>query len=108
VPAALRRRFTPKMQRLLLIGSLSAVLFSKKRLIRQSALTKLNSIMGLCNHEPALLMPMHLSRAIWRGDTGIEVFDFTQLEAQNEAKINEVVQSIFKRIPAWLKYADDD
>ncbi len=106
-PQVLRGKLPPKMQRVLLIGSLSALLFTQKRSVKTTTLHKLNSVMELCNHEPALLMPMHLSKAIWRGDRGVEVFDMTQVAADNDHKVVELIEDIFSKIPAWLKYATD-
>lgn len=108
LPAIIRRRITPKMQRVLLIGSLSALLFTQKRSVKLTTVHKLNSVMELCNHEPALLMPMHLSKAIWRGDHGVELFDMSRLQAESEQHLNDFIQQIIVKIPAWLKYAGDE
>ena len=73
--------------------------------IDDPVLEKLNHLMQLSSSDSALRLPVHLSRAIWRGKT---LTDICGKEILTEQVTPEVIEHAIKQIimamPKWLRY----
>lgn len=72
-------------------------------------LQKLNKLMSLSNSDAALKLPVHLSKAIWRGRTFTEICGEKILVDQVQPDVlDAAVKQIISAMPKWLKYGRPD
>ena len=68
-------------------------------------LQKLNKLMSLSNSDAALRLPIHLSRAIWRGRTFTDICGTPILDGQITPDLIETAsKQIIQAMPVWLRY----
>lgn len=99
----LRRLLPTRTKRLILFASLSARLCDDKTKFNSATLHKLNAVMALSNEDQALALPVHLSRVIWKKDSGNVVLYPTQMDTK---PTEDVINAILNEIPSWLKYGN--
>jgi hypothetical protein len=73
--------------------------------IGDPVLEKLNSLMQLSNSDSALKLPVHLSKAIWRGKTLTDICGESILADQaTPDTIEHAIKQIIVAMPKWLRY----
>lgn len=100
----LSRVLPTRTKRLILFASLSARFCDDKAKFDSATLHKLNSIMVLSSSDQALSLPMHLSKVIWKGDSGNTLLYPTK--SDTEAPGEDVINTILNEIPVWLRYSN--
>lgn len=65
---------------------------------------KLNELLHLSNADSGIMLPIQLSRFIWKD--GVSTIDLQG--ADLDIKIREAAQRISNQVPQWLRYCDAD
>lgn len=73
--------------------------------IDDPVLEKLNRLMQLSKSDSALKLPIHLSKAIWRGKTLTDICGESILADQTSPDmIEHATKQIIMAMPKWLRY----
>lgn len=99
----LSKHLPNRTKRLILFASLSARMCNTTR-FDKTTLSKLNQVMLLGSDDNALKLPMQLSKAIWKGDNGVQVLH----PEPQAADPDEVINRVLDAIPSWLRYGHSE
>lgn len=91
-------------KRVVFLASLAANLGTASSFTKETRI-KLNRVMCLASGDSALVVPFELSRVIWRGKSGVEIFHFDPKAAPlTQDMIEQMASSVVKAMPSWLHY----
>lgn len=99
VSGVLSKVIPSRTKRLILLSSLYARLRNTTS-FDSATIHKLNKALSLCKDDKAIQFPMHLTRAIWRGDRGNVIL----YPEPNIAELEILVRRVMQTIPSWLRY----
>lgn len=104
----LRVSLSERTKRLIFLASFSARIKGQTNFDSET-LHKLNKVMALASNDEAVRLPVHLSRAIWRGRTIHEIADQAVLSASfDKERLQQFASRVLEAMPKWLRYGSDD
>lgn len=98
-----------RTKRLIFLASFSAR-FKDQTTLDNETLVKLNKVMVLCSTEAAINLPVHLSRAIWRGRTVYDIVADNQVLLSSpfsKERLQQLSARVLESMPKWLRYGPD-
>lgn len=98
-----------RTKRLIFLASFSARI-KDPNTFDSETLHKLNQVMALASKEEAINLPVHLSRAIWRGRTIHDIADKEVLSSSTFTKerLQQLADRVLEAMPPWLRYGPDN
>lgn len=101
----LETKLNERSKRMIVLASLFAKTYNGENgKIDIEIARKLNELLHLSNADGGIMLPIQLSRFIWKdGVTTIELQG-----ADLDTKIREAAQQISNQVPQWLRYCDMD
>lgn len=95
-------------KRVVFLASLAASLGAGSSFDKQTR-GKLNRVMQLAKGDSALVVPFELSKVIWRGMTGVEIFHYDpKADPLTGDMIEQMAQHAIRTMPEWLRYSNGD
>lgn len=74
----------------------------------KKTLEKLNTLLRLTKDNSALGFPFALSKVIWQGKTGTEIFEIDPATGElTQETIERMAQNAIRQMPAWLFYGEE-
>lgn len=101
----LETKLTERSKRMIVLASLFAKTYSgDNKKIDIEIARKLNELLHLSNADGGIMLPIQLSRFIWKD--GVSTIELNG--ADLDIKIREAAQQITSQVPQWLRYCDTD
>lgn len=93
-------------KRIVFLASLAASVGPTTSFTKETRV-KLNRVMHLAKGDSALVFPFELSKVIWHGKSGVEIFHFDPTaNPLTTDMIEQMAHNAVMTMPRWLQYGD--